>query len=69
MQPVFIFFLTEFLPLMLVATTVYVVFSVIMCSAATVFPAIESCFGTKVSKAVPMFCIVAILATLRWCKD
>jgi hypothetical protein len=66
MQPLLVFFLGQFLPLLLVATTLYVVFSVTVCSLAMIFPVIESYFVTKVSKTVPLFAIAAIVATSRW---
>ncbi|MBI4805568.1 MAG: hypothetical protein HY795_10070 [Desulfovibrio sp.] len=66
MQSVLIFFLAQFLPLLLVATALYVAFSVAVCSAAAVFPGVESYFVSKISKTVPLFAISAILVTLRW---
>lgn len=65
MEHVLTFFLAHFLPLMLVSTTLYVAFSVTVCSAARVFPTIETYFVSKVSKTIPLIAIAAILAAIR----
>ena len=53
------------MPLLLIATSIYVAFSIVVCVASSHIPKIDAMFSSQAAKSLPIFVILALVAFLR----